>query len=152
MKLRNCLLTWVALFYIPIVFAQPAVPSIEGDWLSRDDKTGEPRAILRLTIENGVLGGKVARIYPQPGDTGICSLCPGEFKDKPILGMAIVWDLSEHSPGSWHGGKILDAKTGTVYRVKMMVKENNPDKLLVRGYVGVSLIGRTQVWERDKNV
>lgn len=151
MQIRKRLFIWIALFYIPLVFAQSSESYVKGDWITRDEKTGDPRAVLRLSIENGVLKGKVARIYPQPGDTGICTLCPGEFKDKPILGLEIIWDLIEQSPGSWYGGKILDAKTGTIYRVKMMVKENNPDKLLVRGYVGVSLIGRTQVWERDKN-
>lgn len=152
MQIRKGIFTWMALLYLPLVFANSSIPSVEGHWVSKDETTGQPRAVLHLKIDNEVLSGIVVKIYPQPGDTGICSNCPGEFKDKEILGLKIMWDLKQHSPGSWHGGNILDAKTGTIYRVKLMVKENNPNHLFVRGYVGFSLIGRTQVWERDESV
>jgi uncharacterized protein (DUF2147 family) len=151
MQIRKRIVTSIVLFYIPLVFAQSVVPSVEGNWITKDEKTGEPRAVLRLEIDKGILSGKVARIYPKQGDTGLCSNCPGAFKDKEILGMKIIWDLKEHSPGSWYDGRILDAKSGTIYRVKMMVKESNPNKLFVRGYVGISVIGRTQEWERETN-
>lgn len=124
-----------------------AASSITGVWTTMDDKTGTKRADVRLFMHNGVLNGTVAKVYPHPGDTGICGACPGEFKDKPVLGLQIIWDLKEKSPNAWYGGKILDAKTGKIYHVKMTVKGN---KLYVRGYVGVSILGRTQVWLRKE--
>lgn len=129
-------------FFTPFVFAA-GTPA--GTWTTVDDKTGEKRAVIRLTVANGVLNGTVVKIYSQPGDTGICSKCPGHFKNKPIKGLQFVWGLKEKGNGVWDGGEILDPKNGTVYRAKMTVEGN---KLYVRGYVGISALGRTQVWVR----
>ena len=130
------------MFYFPIVFAQQAV---EGSWITVDEKTGEKGAVIEFAFKDGLLNGTIVNTYPQPGDTGICSKCPGDFKDKPILGLQIAWGLREKGSGEWDGGQILDARTGKIYHLKIAVKGN---KLYVRGYVGISLLGRTQVWER----
>lgn len=116
-----------------------------GNWTTIDDKTGQKRAIIQFTLNDGVLSGTVVGVYPQPGDSGVCSACPGNFKDKQIKGMQIIWGLSDKGKGSWEGGHILDPKAGKIYRMKMTMKGN---KLFVRGYIGVSILGRTQIWER----
>ncbi len=128
-----------AIFYLPMAIAN----SPAGTWSTIDDKTGEKRAEVNLEITDGVLSGKIIRVYAQAGDRGICLKCPGKFKNKPIEGLKFVWGLKEMSHGVWSGGQILDAKSGKIYDVKMTVKGN---KLYVRGYVGVSMMGRTQVW------
>jgi uncharacterized protein (DUF2147 family) len=122
-----------------------AADSPVGDWLITDNELGDKRAVIHFTEHNGILNGTIAKIYRRPDDTGVCSTCPGHFKDKPVVGLQIVWDLKEESPGTWSGGYVLDAKKGKIYRVKMTVKG---DKLYLRGYVGVSLLGRTEVWTR----
>lgn len=122
-----------------------ATSSLEGNWISFNDKTGAKRAVVSLAVKDGTLNGVVWHIFPQPSDTGICSKCPGDFKNKPIQDMQIVWGLKKMSHDTWDGGRILDASTGSVYRVKMVAKDN---KLYVRGYIGISMIGRTQIWER----
>jgi uncharacterized protein (DUF2147 family) len=134
----------LAMLSLPVI-AAPLSP--EGLWTTIDDSTGKKRAVVRLAINNGMLGGTIEKVYQQPGDTGFCAKCPGEFKDKPIQGLKFVWDLKENSPGTWEDGYILDGKVGKIYRVKMTMKEN---KLYVRGYVGVAMLGRTQIWERPK--
>ena len=114
-----------------------------GVWTTVDDKTGKQRADVRLVITDGVLNGTIIGVHRQPGDIGICAACPGDFKDKPVIGLPFIWGLRETSDGTWAGGRILDAKTGKIYRVSMAVKD---DKLYVRGYLGVSWLGRTQIW------
>jgi uncharacterized protein (DUF2147 family) len=47
----------------------------------------------------------------------------------------------------WDGGEILDPDIGKVYRVKLKLADGGK-KLLVRGYIGFSLFGRTQTWIR----
>ena len=122
-----------------------AASVLEGKWLIIDDKTGERRALALFVIKEGALSATIADIYPRPGDTGVCSACPGDFKDKPVKGLQFVWGLKETTEGEWDGGYILDAKSGKIYRVKMIVKD---DKLYVHGYIGIAMLGRTQVWVR----
>ena len=140
---------WSVLFaFVIVMFGEPvaaAPQTLEGYWTTVDDKTGEKRAVLLFSIKEGTLSGVIASVYAQPGDSGICSACPGHFKDKPIEGLEVVWGLKEQSAGSWSGGHILDAKMGKIYNVKMSMKG---DKLYVRGYIGVAMLGRTQIWQR----
>lgn len=132
----------VAVCYFPAVMA---AGSPAGSWTTIDDQTGTKRSVVNLSVSNGTLSGTIVKVYPQPGDTGICSKCPGAFKGKKIQGLRFVWGLKDKGNGEWEGGSILDPKTGKIYKVKMTLKGN---KLDVRGYVGVSLLGRTQTWVR----
>ena len=122
-----------------------AASPIEGDWIAMDDKTGSKRAMVHLSIVKDTLNGTVMYVYPQPGDTGQCSACSGEFKDKPMEGLQVIWGLKDQGNGVWDEGHILDGKSGKIYRLKMSM---NDGKLHLRGYIGISLIGRTQIWER----
>ncbi|KTD34019.1 DUF2147 domain-containing protein [Legionella israelensis] len=129
-----------AFFYLPSVMASPA-----GNWTTIDDKTGKKRAVVNVNVSGNSLSGTIVKVYPQPGDTGVCSKCPGHFKNKKIQGLRFLWGMKKAGENEWSGGKILDPKTGKIYRAKITQKGN---KLYVRGYVGVSLLGRTQVWVR----
>jgi len=135
------LLLMFVLMTLIIPFAQAQSP--EGKWTTIDDVTGKKRAVVDVVVSNGVLNGTIVKIYPQPGDTGKCEHCLDGFKDKPVLGMQFLWGLRNEGNGQWGGGKIIDPKTGKIYRVKITVDGN---KLHVRGYIGVSLLGRTQIW------
>lgn len=116
-----------------------------GKWTTIDDETGHKRALVEISEVNGVFSGTIIRVYPQPGDTGICHNCPGKFKGKPIQGLTFLWGLKDDGEGAWTGGEILDPKSGKIYRAKMSMKGN---KLFVRGYLGFSFLGRTQTWVR----
>ncbi|AHE67479.1 DUF2147 domain-containing protein [Legionella oakridgensis] len=140
---KQCFLLVLAVLYLPSGFAQ----SLTGLWTTMDDKTGKKRAVVRLNLDDGVLSGTIVRVYKQPEDTGICSKCPGQFKNQPIEGLTFLWGLKDKGKGVWEGGEILDPKSGKVYKAKLTEKG---DKLYVRGYVGLSMLGRTQVWLRAK--
>lgn len=145
MNMKKALLSAaMGLFCISTAIAE----SLSGTtWLTIDDKTGKPRAEVQIIEQNGVFSGKILSVIRQSGDTGICSKCPGDFKDKPIKGLSFLWGLKQEGKNNWEGGQILDPKTGKIYRAKLLLKG---DKLYVRGYLGVSFLGRTQVWERKK--
>jgi uncharacterized protein (DUF2147 family) len=143
MKLWKLVCGVAAMVYLPLAMA--AAPSPAGTWTTIDDKTGAKRALVRLTVLKGTLSGTIEKVYPQPGDTGICSKCPGTFKGKKIQGIEFIWGLRDEGNGVWSGGSILDPKTGKIYKAKVTLLG---DKLLVRGYVGISLLGRTQTWVR----
>ncbi|MEK6211283.1 MAG: DUF2147 domain-containing protein [Pseudomonadota bacterium] len=121
-----------------------------GVWKSIDDKTKKERSIIRITEVNGEFKGVVEKIFDQPGDdpAHLCKECKDERKDKPIVGMTILWGLKKDGDG-WSGGEILDPKNGKIYRAKMSLSEDGKS-LKVRGFIGISLIGRTQTWLREQ--
>jgi uncharacterized protein (DUF2147 family) len=128
-------------------WAQSVSPA--GVWRTIDDKTKKERSLIRITESNGELQGVVEKIFDQPGDdpAHLCRACKGERKDKPIIGMAILWGLKQEG-SAWTGGEILDPKNGRVYKAKVTPSADGKT-LDVRGYIGVSLIGRTQTWHRE---
>ena len=127
-----------------------AAGSPVGTWRSIDDKTKQERSIIRVTEENGELKGVVEKVFDQPGDdpAHLCKECKDERKDKPIVGMTILWGLKKDG-NAWAGGEILDPKNGKTYRCKMTLSEDGKS-LNVRGFIGISLIGRTQTWLRQE--
>ncbi len=133
----------LAAFYFPVAFSASEIPF--GKWVTIDDATGKKRAEITINESGGTLNAVIDKVYAQPGDTGICSKCSGEFKDKKIAGLRFMWGLKKESDNQWGGGSILDPKSGRVYRAKLTVQG---DKLFVRGYFGISLLGRTQVWQK----
>ena len=125
-----------------------AADSPVGTWTTIDDATHKPRSIIQISENNGVLSGTITKIFKQAGDTGICGKCPGQFKDQPIVGLTILWDLKPDGTDSWGGGQILDPKNGRIYRCKMKLNTSG-NSLDVRGYIGISILGRTQTWLRN---
>lgn len=139
---------YTMLFAICCCSSSMAEPFSDKIWVSNDEKTGEPRAEFQFNEHQGILSGRVVAIHKRTGETGICSECPGVFKNKPIQNMVIIWGLKKGNNNDWLDGKILDPQTGTIYRAKLQFEG---DKLHVRGYIGVSLLGRTQTWVAKKN-
>ena len=116
-------------------------------WKTVNEK-GEPEGLVRIIEVAGEFRGTVEKVYspPAPDATPLCVPCTGELKDKPVIGLQILrglrWDGEQYS-----GGEILDPNNGKSYRCLMRVVDGGR-KLEVRGYVGISLLGRTQVWLR----
>lgn len=119
--------------------------SVTGKWKTIDDETGEEKSIVEITEKDGKIYGKVVEILNPAKKDAKCQGCKGADKDKPIVGLTILKGLSKDG-NEWSGGQILDPNKGKLY--KCTVKLNGTDKLDVRGYVGISLIGRTQTWLR----
>ena len=129
-------------------FAANEATEPTGYWRTIDDETHEAKSIVRITEERGELKGKVVTLLNRKGEdpNPVCDGCPGDRKDQPIKGMTILWGL-ERDGGEWSGGTILDPESGDTYDAKLELKEGG-EKLDVRGYIGFSMLGRTQTWER----
>lgn len=69
-------------------------------------------------------------------------------RDRPILGMNIVWGFTHSGENLWDGGFIYNPREGKTYKCKLSFE--NPDTLKVRGFIGISLIGKTNIWTRVK--
>ena len=128
-------------------FAQTATPA--GTWQTIDDQTGKPKAIIQITDDgSGQLSGKVVRgIGEFDHPERRCTACTDDRKDQLIKGMTIITGMRQDGD-TWDGGEILDPESGKLYKCKMKL-EDGGQKLVVRGYIGVSLLGRSQTWGRQ---
>lgn len=133
-----------ALLFTTMFYAQSTVV---GKWKTMDDDTGKPKSIIEIYESGGKIYGKVVEILDQEHKKSVCNKCSGDDKNKPILGMVVVKGLSKKG-NEFRNGQILDPQNGKLY--KSIIALDGKDKLKVRGYIGVSLLGRTQVWYRVK--
>lgn len=120
--------------------------SIVGKWKTIDDKTGIEKSIVEIFEQDGKYFGKVLKILNPEKADGKCDKCPGLDKGKPIQGLVIIKNMKKDGD-ELSGGKITDPESGKEY--KCHIKLNGKDKLDVRGYIGISLVGRTQTWVRS---
>jgi uncharacterized protein (DUF2147 family) len=134
------------------VFAASAFAqgSPAGLWKTIDDNTKKEKSFVRIGESGGVFTGKVEKIVdPDTPKDAVCKECSDERKDKPIVGMTILRNLRQSSDDKteFEGGDILDPNNGKVYKAKLKLVDNG-SKLEVRGFIGISLLGRTQTWIR----
>lgn len=116
-----------------------------GRWQTIDDATGKPKSIVEITDSgNGELQGKVVQLINPSKPNPTCDSCEGERKGQPIQGMTILWGVKKDGE-VWDDGKILDPEKGKIYGAKL-TPEAGGQKLKVRGYLGLSALGRTQEW------
>lgn len=118
-----------------------------GLWRTVDDTTGKPRSIVRIYEEKGKYFGKVeASLNPERAGRR-CDKCTDERKDQLIVGMVIIRNLAKDGE-QFTGGDILDPDNGKIYHCKLKLKDQG-SRLVVRGYLGASLFGRSQTWTRE---
>ncbi len=121
---------------------------VTGLWQTVDDKTGEAASIVHIDVtEAGKLSGTIKTLL-RPEDQGkVCDLCPDAFYNQPIEGLTFMWGLQPDKSGAWQGGRILDPESGSIYRSQLTVSDDG-QTITVRGYIGVSWLGRSQQWQR----
>lgn len=120
--------------------------SILGVWKNLDDKDGKEKSHIQIYEKDGKFRAKVVKLLPGATITQ-CDACTGVNKGKDIVGMDIVWDMQK-SGSEYDYGMILDPKSGKEYSCLMKLESN--DKLKVRGYIGMAVLGRSQYWYRVK--
>ena len=118
---------------------------IEDVWITQDDETGKKKSEVLLYKNNGKLYGKIINLLLEEDKGKLCVNCKGENKNLPIEGMIIVEGLKLNGK-TWEEGTILDPKSGKTYSCYINFDDDNT--LKVRGYIGFSLLGRTQKWIR----
>ncbi|WP_137937510.1 DUF2147 domain-containing protein [Chitinivorax sp. B] len=121
-----------------------------GKWKTIDDKTGKPRGVVEITEQNGILTGRIIGNFPKPGEpeNPVCEKCDGDKKGKPIIGLVFLEGLKKNG-NEYTDGKILDPENGNVYSSKLKVLDGGK-KIEVRGFIGISLLGRSQTWVREE--
>ena len=121
-----------------------------GLWKNIDDITGKPKALIRIAETNGEVRGKIEKLFLAPGEdpNPRCVKCEGANKDQPVLGMVFMSGLRKTGK-EYSGGEIIDPDDGKVYRSRLTVIDGGK-KLNVRGYIGMPMFGRSQIWVRQE--
>jgi uncharacterized protein (DUF2147 family) len=146
-------LIWLAvLFSAPLPAVAQSGPARDmaasplGFWETIDDKTGKPTAVVEIFEKDARLFGRITEILSGADAKSLCVACTDDRKNQPIIGMIIIRSIKATGP-DYSGGDILDPDSGSVYRCKMHL-EKNGSELIVRGFIGLSLFGRSQTWHR----
>lgn len=131
--------------------ATTTTPTPAGSWQTIDDVTNQARSIVLITVSGNQLTGKLTKINYRPGEgpSDVCVKCSGSLHNQKILGMTILTNMKQNpgKPLQWVGGQIVDPESGKTYDCKMTLSADG-NTLNVRGFIGFSLLGRTQVWHR----
>ena len=135
----------IFLFCVPLLALEP---SPVGVWRTVDDNTHKPRGLIRLYEENGEIFGRIEASLDPKEAKEVCEKCDGERKNKPVVGMVVMRHMARHGK-EYSGGDILDPDTGWVYKCRFWLQEDGR-VLLVRGFMGISLLGRSQIWYRQE--
>ncbi|MGN5766054.1 MULTISPECIES: DUF2147 domain-containing protein [Acinetobacter] len=142
----------ISILFLTMISSFGFAQDITGLWQSIDDKTGAPKGIVEIRQEaNGTYTGKVVKITPRTGyvPKEICVDCPAPYSNKPIIGLDVLTGL-KHSEGlNYTSGRILDPNTGKIYSMKAKLSANGK-RLHLRGYLGISALGRNQIWIRTE--
>jgi uncharacterized protein (DUF2147 family) len=117
-----------------------------GDWRTFDDHTGKERSVIRIVERHGALFGSILSSPDPDAYKETCTKCDDDRKGKPIIGLEIIRDFRQQGD-EWTGGRILDPEDGGLYKATIRVTDGG-SKLVLHGYIGIPLLGRSQTWTR----
>ena len=122
--------------------------SIFGEWNNRNRKTGEIDSKVKIYEKEGLIYAKIIHIIDPKLRDEVCKKCKGSMKNKPVLGMNVLFKLKQTKENKWTDGYGLDPESGLYFNA--YIKLINPDKLKIRAYAAIPLFGKTAYWDKVK--
>ena len=144
----------IAIFSFFFLFAlwSSCLAQAEADAIVSVWKNGERTGMVKIVRNGDKYQGKIVwlkePIDPETGKAKLDKNHPDEkVRSRPVLGLTNTWGFVYKGENIWDDGSIYDPKNGNTYNCTMKLKDKNT--LEVRGYIGISLIGRTDIWTRQ---
>jgi uncharacterized protein (DUF2147 family) len=133
-----------------VAWAGPALADASspvGLWRTFSDKDGRESGKVQIFLApDGGIDGRIVGIVDPAKRAAVCIKCDGDRRDQPVMGMEILRGM-QRDGDRWDGGQILDPENGETYRCTMRLEKGGAI-LVVRGFLGISLFGRSQRWQR----
>lgn len=151
--LTRSIFSLIILASLAIVPGKSIAQKAEADAVLGVWKNGEGTALVQITKkEDAKYYGKIVWLKIPNNDQGKPKVDinnPDEkLRSRPLKGMENMRSFSYKGDGLWEDGQIYDPKNGNDYSCKMTLTD--PNTLEVRGFIGISLLGRTDVWKRQQ--
>lgn len=126
---------------------------LSGTWRTIDDKTGFSKGLVEIKQDStGAYSGTIIKVIPRPGYTpkDTCQNCPAPYTNKPMVGLTVLTGLKQDpkNENNFINAKVLDPLSGNIYKGKAKLSSDGR-RLSMRGYVGISALGRSQTWIRE---
>ena len=132
---------------VPVGAVLADEPSAVGFWVTPEGGS----VVQMMPCDSGLCGSIVGlRLTRKPGDAPFDQHNPDAGKrNRPLCGLIMAGSLkpAKGSTTKWEDGWVYDPDSGSTYKAEM--KLDGPDKLDLRGYVGISLFGRIMSWTRE---
>ena len=132
--------------------ASAGAAELAGLWQEYSDDTGALEALIRIEkLSDNSYAGKIEKILPESTENSglTCKGCPGNFRNKPLLGLRILSGLKRKDGLNFTGGEILDPDDGKIYQCNIRLSKDG-STIEVTGYLGFNWIGHSEIWKKSR--